>query len=52
MAGLDALIAATDADEIIAVTDTWDHADRLESYRRLSEISKEIEVRSSAAVEA
>jgi luciferase family oxidoreductase group 1 len=51
-AGLDALIAATDADEIIAVTDTWDHADRLESYRRLSEISKEIEVRSSAAVEA
>ncbi|HEX4310555.1 MAG TPA: LLM class flavin-dependent oxidoreductase [Acidobacteriaceae bacterium] len=51
-AGLEALIATTGADEIIVVTDTWDHADRLESYRRLSEIAKEIEVRSPAAIEA
>jgi alkanesulfonate monooxygenase SsuD/methylene tetrahydromethanopterin reductase-like flavin-dependent oxidoreductase (luciferase family) len=50
--GLEALIATTGADEIIAVTDTWDHADRLESYRRLSEISKEMEVGSAAAIEA
>ncbi|HEX4037519.1 MAG TPA: LLM class flavin-dependent oxidoreductase [Acidobacteriaceae bacterium] len=44
-AGLERLIAATGADEIIAVTDTWDLGDRLESYRRLAEIASAIEVR-------
>jgi luciferase family oxidoreductase group 1 len=49
-AGLERLIAATGADEIIAVTDTWDHADRLDSYHRLAEVAKAIEV--PATVEA
>ncbi|HEX7730568.1 MAG TPA: LLM class flavin-dependent oxidoreductase, partial [Terracidiphilus sp.] len=30
--GLERLIASTSANEVIAVTDTWDHAARLESY--------------------
>lgn len=39
-AGLERLIAATGADEVIAVTDTWDHEARLESYRRLAEVGE------------
>jgi len=42
--GLQSLVAATGADEIIAVTDTWEPADRLESYRRLAEIAAAIEM--------
>ncbi|MGC2620513.1 MAG: LLM class flavin-dependent oxidoreductase [Acidobacteriaceae bacterium] len=42
-AGLEALVAATGASEIIAVTDTWDPADRLDSYRRLAEIAATME---------
>lgn len=34
-AGLRRLIAATGANEVIVVTDTWDHAARLESLERL-----------------
>lgn len=49
-AGLEALIAGTGADEVIAVTDTWQHADRLESYRRVSEIATQIEVGSGVGV--
>jgi alkanesulfonate monooxygenase SsuD/methylene tetrahydromethanopterin reductase-like flavin-dependent oxidoreductase (luciferase family) len=41
---LKALVSSTGADEVIAVTDTWDHADRLESYRRVAEIAKGIEM--------
>jgi luciferase family oxidoreductase group 1 len=37
--GLERLVALTRADELIAVTDTWDHAARLESYRRLAAIA-------------
>ena len=37
--GLERLVAVTRADELIAVTDTWEHAARLESYRRLAEIA-------------
>ena len=44
-AGLESLIAATGADEIIAVTDTFDPADRLESVRRLAQIATRIETR-------
>jgi len=44
---LEALIARTEADEIIAVTDTWDHADRLESCRRVAEIARGIEMNST-----
>jgi luciferase family oxidoreductase group 1 len=51
-AGLEALVAATGADEVIVVTDTWEHADRLESYRRVSQIATQIQVGSAEVVEA
>jgi luciferase family oxidoreductase group 1 len=35
-AGLQKLVADTGANEVIVVTDTYDHADRLESYRRVA----------------
>jgi luciferase family oxidoreductase group 1 len=41
-AGLQRLLATTSADEIIAVTDTWDHAARLDSYQRLANVAREI----------
>lgn len=50
--GLESLIAATGADEIIAVTDTWDHADRLDSFRRLAEIATMIEMSPADALRA
>lgn len=42
-ASLERLVAATAADEVIVVTDTWDHLDRLESYRRVAEVAARIE---------
>jgi luciferase family oxidoreductase group 1 len=48
--GLESLIAATGADEVIVVTDTWEHADRLESYRRVAEAAAAIETKSAATV--
>ena len=42
-AGLEKLVTETGADEIIAVTDTWDHKARLDSYCRLAEIAPCIE---------
>lgn len=44
-AGLEQLVAATGADEVIAVTDTWNHEARLESYRRMAEIASRITVK-------
>jgi luciferase family oxidoreductase group 1 len=41
-AGLEQLVAATGADEVIVVTDTWDHAARLESYRLVAEVAERI----------
>ena len=41
-AGLEKLVNATGADEVIAVTDLYEHADRLESYRRLAGVAKSI----------
>ena len=41
--GLEKLVAETGADEVIAVTDTWDHEARLGSYRRLAKIAATIE---------
>jgi luciferase family oxidoreductase group 1 len=38
-ARLERLIAGTGADEVIAVTDTWDHDARLDSYQRLARIA-------------
>lgn len=42
-AGLKKLIASTGADEIIVVTDTWEHTARLESYRRVAQVAAEID---------
>jgi luciferase family oxidoreductase group 1 len=42
-AGLEKLVAETGADEVIVVTDTWDHESRLDSYRRLAGIAATIE---------
>ncbi len=47
-AGLEKLVAETDADEVIAVTDTWDHEARLDSYRRLAEIAHGVETNTLA----
>src|SRR5271170_5338874 len=40
-AGMEKLVERTGADEVIAVTDLYDHADRLESYRRVAEVVRE-----------
>jgi luciferase family oxidoreductase group 1 len=48
--GMEKLIAETGADEIIAVTDLYDQADRLESYRRVAEIACAISQAANAPV--
>ena len=50
-AGLEKLVGDTGADEVIVVTDTYEHADRIESYRRVAGVASMIEVKQSAAVE-
>ena len=37
-AGLEKFLENTGADEVIMVTDTYEHADRLESYRRVADV--------------
>jgi alkanesulfonate monooxygenase SsuD/methylene tetrahydromethanopterin reductase-like flavin-dependent oxidoreductase (luciferase family) len=49
-AGLEHLVGDTGADEVIVVTDTYEHADRLQSYRRVAGIAAMIEVKPSVAV--
>lgn len=49
-AGLERLLAATGADEVIAVTDTWSHEARLESYQRVAQVAARIEPSASIAV--
>jgi len=44
-AGLERLLDSTNADEVIAVTDTWEHSDRLDSYRRLANIASTLETK-------
>jgi luciferase family oxidoreductase group 1 len=51
-AGLEKLVGETGASEVIVVTDTYEHAARLESYQRVAEIAKTIEVKSPATMEA
>lgn len=51
-AGLEKLAGDTAADEVIVVTDTYEHADRIESYRRAAAIAKRIEVKPTVTVEA
>lgn len=43
-AGLEKLVSETAADEVIVVTDTYDHADRLQSYERVAEVAKDVGV--------
>jgi luciferase family oxidoreductase group 1 len=49
-AGLENLVGGTGADEVIIVTDTYEHADRLESYRRIAEVASKIEAKATVAV--
>jgi len=51
-AGLERLVSDTAADEVIVVTDTYEHTDRIESYRRVAGVAKMIEVKPTVAVEA
>lgn len=51
-AGLEKLVSDTAADEVIVVTDTYEHADRIESYRRVAGVAKMIEVNAVHSTEA
>jgi luciferase family oxidoreductase group 1 len=51
-AGLEKLISDTLADEVIVVTDTYEHADRIESYRRVAGVAAMIEGKPTVAAEA
>jgi luciferase family oxidoreductase group 1 len=51
-AGLEKLAGDTAADEVIVVTDTYEHADRIESYRRVAGVATKIEVRPTVVAEA
>ena len=41
-AGMERLARETEADELIVVTDTYEHADRIESYRRVAGVAATI----------
>jgi len=43
-AGLERLVQTTGANEVIAVTDTYRHEDRLESYRRVATVARTVEI--------
>jgi luciferase family oxidoreductase group 1 len=49
-AGIENLVAETAADELIAVTDAYEHADRVESYRRLAGIVANVKVKPALGV--
>lgn len=51
-AGLEKLVGDTAADDVIVVTDTYDHADRIESYQRVAAVATTVEVKPDVAVEA
>jgi luciferase family oxidoreductase group 1 len=51
-AGIERLISDTSADELIVVTDTYDHADRLQSYQRVAAIANTIDVEPSVHARA
>lgn len=46
-AGIKKLVEDTGADELIVVTDTFEHTDRLQSYERVARIANTIEVRAA-----
>jgi luciferase family oxidoreductase group 1 len=43
-AGLAKLVSETGADEVIVVTDTYEHSDRLQSYRRVADVAATIDM--------
>jgi luciferase family oxidoreductase group 1 len=49
-AGLERLVRETNADEVIVVSDTFEHADRLESYQRVAGIAASIEMKQFAPI--
>ncbi len=49
-AGLEKLLAETGADEAIVVTDTYEHEERLQSYRRVAEVAAKIELKVTANI--
>ena len=49
-AGLEKLASDTGADEVIVVTDTYEHADRLQSYDRVASVARMIEAKPAVAV--
>jgi luciferase family oxidoreductase group 1 len=51
-AGIQKLVSDTGADEVVIVTDTYDHADRLESYRRVADLARMIDAKPTVAVGA
>lgn len=51
-AGLEKLVGDTAANEVIVVTDTYEHTDRIESYRRVAAVASMINVNASVTVEA
>lgn len=51
-AALEKLVGDTGADELIAVTDTYEHADRLQSYQRVAGVAATIETKPTAAMRA
>ena len=50
--GLEKLVSDTAADEVIIVTDTYEHTDRLQSYQRVAEVAATIETKPVAAMKA
>lgn len=48
-AGLERLVAATGADEVIVATDTWSHEARLDSYRIVAKAAGRIELATATA---
>jgi luciferase family oxidoreductase group 1 len=51
-AGMERLVRETGADELIVVTDTYEPADRLQSYQRVAGIANTIEVKAALHVSA
>ena len=49
-AGLEKLVGDTGASEVIVVTDTYTHEDRLESYRRVAELAKAVDIKAPVPV--
>jgi luciferase family oxidoreductase group 1 len=48
-AGLEKLVRGTGADEVIVITDTYEHADRLQSYERVAGVAAQIQVAKTEA---